>query len=260
MKKTVPFIITFAAGFFLALMLFRGCGDKRKSNTTDNIQIATDTLKIIQEAKAPYVAQISEKEVIIQNLQNTVAQLEAMKGKGDKLAGNLAARLRKAESDLAKERGELTRLTLLLSETKADATAAITEKERDGVGVEIGEDLPPIYESEALEPNGWYKINATFDTYADTAAFKLFVRNDFEVAEYTDENGKARVRVTNRNPYTYSMPGTNAFDLKPVLAPVQRKHRFGLGIVGGAFAIKDFTGKDVNLGYGGGLALFYRIL
>lgn len=260
MKKTSSLIIAFAAGFILAMLLFKGCGDKPKSNTTDNIQTATDSLKIIQEAKAPFIAQVAEKEVIISNLQRTVQQLEAMQGKGDKLAGNLAERLRKAESDLAKERGELTRLTLLLSETKANATAAITEKERDDVGIEIGADLPPIYESEALEPNGWYKINATFDTYADTAAFKLFVRNDFEVAEFQDETGASKFRITNKNPYTYSMPGSNVFDLKPTLAPIQKKNRFGFGIVGGAFAVKDFNGKDINLGYGGGLAIFYRLL
>lgn len=260
MKKAIPFI-TFALGFLLALFLLKGCGDKKKvDNSTQNVNTATDSLKVIQEAKAPFIAQIAEKEIIVASLQNTVLKLEGMKARGDKLAGNLAERLRKTESDLSMERGELTRLTLLLSETKASQTVALEEKEREGVGIEIGEDLPPIYVAEALEPNGWYKLNATVDTYADTAKFDLLVRNDFEVAEFTDETGKAKFRVSNKNPYTFSLPGTNVFDLKPVTAPIQKKNRFGLGIGGGVFAVKDFTGKDINVGYGGGLMLFYRLL
>lgn len=260
MKKTLPFLITFAAGFFLALMLFKGCGEKPKSNATNNVGTATDTATIIQRNKAPLIAEISEKAVIISNLQNTVQELEAMKAKGDKLAGNLAERLRKAESDLAKERGELTRLTLLLSETQANATVGIDEKERP-VDIEIGgEELPPLYEASATEPNGWYKIKATFDTYADTAAFNLLVRNDFEVAEFLDSDGNAKFRVLNRNPYSYTMPGTNVFDLKPTTATIHKKQRFGLGLVAGTFATKDYFSKQVILGYGGGIAIYYRLL
>lgn len=261
MKKTLPFVLTFAAGFILALLLFKGCGDRPKSNETDNIGTAVDTAKIIQQGQAPYIAQISEKETIIANLTKTVTELEAMKAKGNALAGNLAERLKRAESDLAKERGELTRLTVLLSETRFNATAQLEEKEREGVGMEIGEDLPPLYVAKAAEPNGWFFISALIDTYADTVSFDtVLVRNDFEKQDFIAADGTSKFRVVNRNPYTFTLPGTNVFDLKPVTAPIEKKHRFGFGLTAGAFAIKDFTGKDINVGYGGGLAFFYRIL
>ncbi len=254
-------IFTFLLGCLVTFLLIKGCNSCQgeTSNETNNFEISTDSLEIIRKSQAPYIAEISQKEVVIASLQKTVTELEGMKAKGDKLAGNLAERLRKAESDLLKERGELTRLTLLLSETKASRTVAIEEKERDGVGVEIGADeLPPLYVAEAYEPNGWYSIKALFDIYADTARFDLLVKNDFEITEFKDENGVSKFRVTNKNPYTFSLPGTNVFDLKPVTAPIQKQRRFGVSLFAGYCSI--WNDSQVKFGPGAGIGINYRLL
>lgn len=87
------------------------------------------------------------------------------------------------------------------------------------------EELPPIYETTANEPNHWYRINATFDTYADTASMKVYVRNQFRIEPFTDTDGKQKIKVVNLNPYTYTPTGADIFDL-PAVA---EKRRF-LGI------------------------------
>ncbi len=87
------------------------------------------------------------------------------------------------------------------------------------------EELPPIYETTANEPSHWYRINATFDTHADTAAFKVYVRNEFEVIPFTDTDGKQKVRVINHNPYAYTPAGKDVFELPAV---AEKRRLFGI--------------------------------
>ena len=88
--------------------------------------------------------------------------------------------------------------------------------------------LPPIYETTASEPDQWYRIKATFDTHADTAAFKVYVRNKFEVGLIrSDDGSKTFVQVINLNPYTYTPDGEELFELPPMQQ--QERKRF-LGI------------------------------
>lgn len=88
--------------------------------------------------------------------------------------------------------------------------------------------LPPIYETTASEPNQWYRIKATFDTHADTAAFKVYVRNDFDVTlVHSGDGSKTFVRVINLNPYTYTPSGEELFEL-PAMQQPERKRFLGI--------------------------------
>ena len=251
-------ILFFLLGCLATFLLMRGCDScngKTTSNKTDNIN-TVDSLKIIQQAEAPLRGQIVENERIISELAATIYQLEAKARQGNKNAERLAAIIAEQKAKLESEKAKLERLTVLLTETKASFQADVTKEQ--GVGSEVGEDLP-IYKTAYRDSNDWFSLTGRIDPNTEKADYSLLVRNEFVISDFITSQGVAKFRVESKNPYTFSLPGTNTFQV-PVTIEKPKQRRFGLGFTAGAFAVKDFFSPDIRAGYGAGFGFYYRIL
>ena len=250
-------ILFFLLGCIATFLLMRGCDSCKgeTTNKTDNIN-QVDSLKIIQTAQAPLRGQIVENETIIASLSKTVDELRAKERQGNKLAGELATIVEKQKAQLERERARLESLTVLLTETQAKFQAVVTKEQ--GVGSEVGEDLP-IYKTEYQDPDNWFSLTGSLDPNTEKADYSLLVRNEFVISDFTTSEGVAKFRVDSRNPYSYVLPGTNTFQV-PIKIEKPKQRRFGLGFTTGAFVVKDFFSPDIRAGYGAGFGFYYRIL
>lgn len=251
------FILPFILGAVVTFLVMQGCEACKgtTSNATQNIN-RVDSLEIIRQAQAPLKGQIAQNETIIADLAKTVDELRAKAAQGNAQAGKLAEIIERQKAALEKERLKLESLTVLLSETQAKFSTPI--KIEEGVGDEIGEDLTK-FSTDYTDPDNWFSLTGSFDLATEKADYSLLVRNEFIISDFTTSEGVAKFRVESRNPYSYVLPGTNVFQV-PIVRDKPRQRRIGLGIVGGAFAVRDFWTGDVSLGYGLGGGVFYRIL
>lgn len=251
-------IVPFLLGFLLAVLVLKGCQSctgTPKTNETDNIN-QIDSLEIIRSAEAPLKGQIIENQAIIKELAATVDALKAKAAQGNKRAGELAEIIERQKKELEKEGAKLESLTLLLAETKAQFQSDVTVDE--GVGDEVGGELP-TYSTKYTDPDNWFSLEGKIDPNTEKADYSLSVRNEFEIADFTAADGVAKFRVSSKNPFSYVLPGTNTFKV-PITVEKPKNRRVGLGVTLGAFAGKDFLAKDIVLGYGAGIGLYYRIL
>lgn len=251
-------ILYFLAGCLATFLLIKGCESckgKPKSNETENIN-TVDSLKIIQTAVAPLQGQIVENEIVIKELSETIDQLRAKEKQGNKRAGELADIIEKQKAQLEREGAKLQSLTLLLAETKAQFQTDVTVEE--GVGAEVGEDLPN-YKTEYTDPDNWFSLTGTINPNTEKGDYSLSVRNEFVVSDFVAKDGVANFRVDSKNPFTAVLPGTNTFQV-PITTEKPKQRRIGFGVTAGAFAGKDFFSAGLVSGYGIGAGFYYRIL
>lgn len=253
MKNVLYVLLAFGLGFFLRGCI--SCTGSPQSNETDNID-KVDSLEIIQQAQAPLKSQVAQNEAIIADLTKIVKELREKERQGNKRAGELASIIEQQKSALEKERAKLQSLTVLLTETQADFQAVL--KKDEGVGSEVGEDLP-TYSTEYTDPDNWFSLTGEIDPNTEKADFNLNVRNEFVISDFVAADGVAKFRVESRNPYSYVMPGTNTFEV-PIQLNRPKQRRLGLGFTAGAFAGKDFFNPGLTAGYGIGFGIYYRIL
>lgn len=252
------FILPFLAGCLATFLLVQGCNSckgKPTTNATENLD-RIDSLKIIQKAQAPLIGQIIENETIIADLAATVDQLRAKEKQGNKNAKHLAGIIEEQKAKLEKEKAKLQSLTILLAETKANFQADVTKDE--GVGFEVGEDLP-TYNTSYTDPDEWFSLIGSLNPNTMKSDYSLSVRNEFVISDFVAADGVAKFRVESKNPYTFALPGTNTFSV-PVTTEKPKQRRFGIGLTLGTFAVKDYFSENVTLGYGGGIGLYYRLL
>lgn len=255
MKNPILFFLLGCLATFLLMRGCESCASKQTSNRTDNIN-RVDSLKIIQQAQAPLRGQIAENERIIADLAATIDALKAKAAQGNKNAERLAEIIEEQKAALEKEKARLESLTVLLTETQANFQAVL--KKNEGVGSEVGEDLP-TYSTEYTDPNNWFSLTGEIDPNTEKADYSLTVRNEFVISDFVASDGVAKFRVDSRNPYSYVLPGTNRFEV-PIKIERPKQRRIGLGLMAGAFAGRDAFDKRLVAGYGLGFGLYYRIL
>lgn len=255
MKNPLLFFLAGCLATFLLMQGCESCKGKPTSNKTDNIN-TVDSLKIIRNAEIPLKGQIAENEAIIKGMAATIDELKAKAAHGNKRAGELAEIIEQQKTQLERERANLQSLTVLLTETQAKFQAVVTKEQ--GVGSEVGEDLP-IYNTEYQDPDNWFSLTGRIDPNTEKADYTLLVRNEFVISDFVAADGVAKFRVDSRNPYSYVLPGTNTFQV-PIKIEKPKQRRFGLGFTTGAFVVKDFFSPDIRAGYGAGFGFYYRIL
>lgn len=244
-QKTV--ISFLAAAVVIALTFYFGKGCSSDSVQTTIPMTDREILNILtSHLDSHYIQRMQAIETDMAQLDGMLELYHNEMSDGHR---ELIRRVQEAEKRLSADGLELRSLVRLNTETLSNIKIPAVRKDsiingrRSKVAVSNFSDE-------------WMNAYIIYDLELDSVIASLTLRNDFDISTATDEDGRTVLDIQNRNPHTYTLPGTSIFKLnKPAQSSPVKQPRLSLGIQAGVYS--DIKG---NVYPGAGIGIQYRLI
>lgn len=247
---SIETLLTIVVLIWLAVLTFKTC-DSNSSTTAPEQMSSSEIRSILNEnfdsLEANQVRVIDSKiDLLTQILLDDSTALSSQQR-------GLLYRLKQIDEDMKQQGEELMNYISLRTETKQTVKEVVYYKDSTGTDQPLPDwfkRLPIVIESNYQDTNTIVYIK--YDVLNDSIETEFLTYNDFELIQSVTADGDHIATVNNRNPFTYTLPGTSVFNLD---IPEQKEPLpLSLGLQAGYYLT-----KDGHAGPGVGIGLSYNI-
>ena len=241
-KDTVGIIIDLVFIVLLCLVLLKGCKDEEKKTQMDQA-----TITRIMQQNFDSLANNQVKVIVseIEPLEQLLSQTKALTVH----QSSLLSRLLGAEKAIAAQNAKLNAYAEIIAQTKRETTSTVYVIDTTGKVQYIPDTLRTkrmVVSSQYSDE--WTTRDITWDMSTDSITADIVTNNHFTIKQFTNESGEQLAQIDNLNPYTFTQPGTNVFQLE--LPEKVKRRRFSLGLQLGYY----YTKEGLRPGVGAGLS------
>ena len=221
---TLDNILSIAILFALIVVIMQQCNPRQAAIDPDSYQTIVEKLQTNFDSTQTDV--ISTIQTNIETLDSVLAdRINVLSAP----QSELLARVIEMEATYKKENKQLKQFITIKTYTSDTITKQIYVTDTSGAKVIVPQwfkDLP--WQLRATHINDLDYVNVYYDLLSDSVTTEILIHNEFEIEQY-QEAGESFVRVNNKNPNTYTLPGSSSFNLdlplvtkyKPLRAGVQ---------------------------------------
>lgn len=227
---TLDNILSIAILILLIVLVVQRCNPKQTTINPDSYQTIVEKLQTNFD---------STQTDIISTIQTNIESLDSVMA--DRInvltdpQSELLNRVIELEGIYKKENKELKQFLSVKTYTADTITEQIYITDTSGTQVIVPQwfkDLP--WQLRSTHVNELDYVNVFYDLLSDSVTTEILIHNDFEIEQY-EENGESFVRVNNKNPKTYTLPGSSSFNLDLPLNPTKYDpmkvgFQFGVGV------------------------------
>lgn len=227
----------------LIVVIIQQCNTKPATMPGDNINTIIEKLQnsfdtIETEVLGTIQGDISILDSVLVDRINVLT--EAQK--------ELIERVKLSEAKYSKQNKELKQFLSIKTATADTFKQKIYVVDTNGAEVIVPEwfrNLP--WQLKATHVNDMDYVNVFYDLLSDSVTAEILIHNEFEIEQY-EEDGQSFVRVNNKNPKTYTLPGSSSFNLDLPIQPEEYKP-FRAGVQVGVGVTSDLQPRPyIGLG------------